>query len=899
VTLTAGERLGPYEITAKLGEGGMGEVYRATDGKLKREVAIKVLPAAFTEDPERLARFEREARLLAQLHHPHIASVFGLEESGAVRALVMELVEGSTLADRMAGGALPVEEALAIARQIAEALEEAHEKGIVHRDLKPQNIKAPEDGAVKVLDFGLAKALDPVGAASGPQSASQLAASPTLTLGATVQGVLLGTAAYMAPEQAKGAAVDKRADIWAFGVILWEMLTGRRLFEGDSAADTLAGVLRAEIDLAALPEETPPAIRRLLRRCLERQPRNRLHDIADARIVLDDVLAGRGGEVAAPTASPEATGGSWRRVLPWVAAALALAVALVAWLGRGTSTPPAALRVDVGAPPGTRFHFQGDYGAPAVLSPDGSTVAFGAVGEDVRTFLWVRSLETGEARRLEGTAGASAPFFAPDGASLGFFADGKLQVVPVTGGTPRRIADAPNGRGGAWLPDGTIVFAPDFRSALVRVRSTGGRPEPLTVIDPERHSSHRWPVGAAGGEAVLYLATNHESSKQMETELRWVGLDGLDDHAVAPSRANGVIAGGRLLFVREGTLLAQPLDEERGLLTGEPFVVAQDPLFDPSTWRATFTASAERLLYSPAGKASGSHLSLFDRAGRFVEDLTEDAYWGDVSFSPDGLRVVASRDQPADLWMLDLERHTASRFTFDEGDEWSAVWSRDGRGVYYAQTDPGGGPDRIVRRAASGGGAMEVVLESQPGVALAVTDITPDGRTLLVQTGEIPFVVHSDLAWIDLETPVGVVPWLHEAALERDARFSPDGRWVVYDRDDGLGYQIYVRPWAGGAEQGGERWQLSTDGGFLPRWSTDGSEIVYLEPSLNLSRVAVTEDGHGGLRFGPPEPLFGTTLLADYASFDLSPDGETFVFNHFGEQQSAPLRLVLPWKPAP
>ncbi|MEZ5331875.1 MAG: protein kinase [Thermoanaerobaculia bacterium] len=898
MSLAAGSRLGSYEITAKLGEGGMGEVYRARDGKLERDVAIKVLPAGFTEDAERLARFEREAKLLAQLHHPHVASIFGLEESAGVRALVMELVEGPTLAERLAGGALPLEEALGIARQIAEALEEAHGKGIVHRDLKPQNVKAPVDGPVKVLDFGLAKALDPVGSASGSPSASQLAASPTLTLGATVQGVLLGTAAYMAPEQAKGAAVDKRADIWAFGVLLWEMLTGGRLFEGDSAAETLAGVLKTEIDLGALPEETPAAIRRLLRRCLERQPKNRLHDIADARIVLDEVLSGRSGEAAERAVAPEAAGAAWRRALPWALAVLALAVALAAWLTGGRSAPPAVLRVDVGAPAGTRFHFQGDFGAPAVLSPDGSTVAFGAVGEEKRTYLWVRSLVTGEARRLEGTAGAAAPFFAPDGSSVGFFADGKMQIVPVAGGgTPRRVADAPNGRGGAWLPDGTIVFAPDFRAPLYRIRSTGGKPEPLTAIDPQRHSSHRWPVAADGGEAVVYLAANHEGMKQSEVELRWVRLDGSDDHAVTPSRANGVVAGGHLLFLREGTLLAQPLDERRGVLTGEPFVLAQDPLFDASTWRATFTASATRLLYSPAGQASGSHLSLFDRAGRPLEDLTEDAFWGDVSLSPDGLRLVASRDQPADLWMLDLERHTTARFTFGEGDEWSAVWSPDGRWVYYAQTDPEGGPDRIVRRAANGGGAAEVVLESQPGVALVVTDVTPDGRILLVQTGEIPFVVHADLGWFDLENPAGIVPWLQEAAVERDGRFSPDGRWVVYDRDDGSGYQVYVRPWAGGEAQSGERWQLSTDGGFLPRWSADGSEIVYLEPSLNLSRVAVSEDGRGGLRFGPPESLFGTTLVADYPSFDLSPDGGTLVLNHFGEQQSEPLRLVLPWKP--
>ena len=516
--MTSGSRLGPYEIIAKLGEGGMGEVWRARDTRLDREVAIKVLTEAFVEDPERLARFEREARLLAQLNHPNIAHIYGLEASGDSHALVMEVVEGPTLADLLEQGALPLAECLSIARQIAEALEAAHEKGIIHRDLKPQNIKASEDGKIKILDFGLAKAMDPTAAASGAGSASQLARSPTLTMGATVQGMILGTAAYMAPEQAKGFAVDERADIWAFGVVLFEMLTGAPLFSGDSVGDTLAGVLRSEIDLDRLPGGTPPALRGLLRRCLERDPKIRFHSIADVRILLDEVLSGRSDRESPTSASgvapPPAT---WRRLLPWGVTALALVAAAGTWMALSGARPAAPLSVDIAPPEGQRFHFQGDFGAPAVLSPDGSTIAFGAVGDDATTYLWVRSLATGESRKLEGTGGATAPFFSPDGRSLGFFASGRLLSIPVTGGSPLRIADAPNGRGGAWLPDGTIVYAPEFRSALLRVRSTGGRPEPITELDATRHSSHRWPVATRDGRTVVYLATNHDTARQAET----------------------------------------------------------------------------------------------------------------------------------------------------------------------------------------------------------------------------------------------------------------------------------------------------------------------------------------------------------------------------------------------
>jgi len=902
VSVGAGIRLGPYEITAKLGEGGMGEVWRATDTKLKREVALKVLPADFTEDRERLARFEREAQLLAQLHHPNIASIFGLEESGGIRALVMELVEGPTLAERMAQGALPVDESLSSARQIAEALEAAHEKGIVHRDLKPQNIKTSREGSIKVLDFGLAKAMDPMGAASGAASASQLAASPTLTLGATIQGVILGTAAYMAPEQARGGAADKRADIWAFGVVLFEMLTGRSMFAADTVSDTLAGVLRAEIDLDELPAGTPPAIRRLLRRCLERNAKNRLHDIADARIVIDDVLMGRaeGEPAAAPSAVPAA---AWKRALPWAVAALAAAVALVSLLGREARPEVTALHADLGAPEGNRFHFQGDLGAPVAISPDGSTIAFGAAGEDGITHLWVRSLATGQERLLAGTDGASAPFFSPDGRTLAYFAQGSLLTVGLSGGAPLRITAAPNGRGGAWSPDGTIVFAPDFRTALVKVRASGGATEPLTAFDAARHSSHRWPALTPDGRAIVYVAINHEFGKQSECELRWVRLDGTDDHALVPTQANGAAVAGRLLYLRDRTLLSQPFDAARGVLSGEPAVVASDVLFDLSTWRATFAATAGRLVYSPGGAIEGTQLSRVDRSGRVLEELAPPGIYLNVDVSPDGKRLAVGRaasselrSRSADIWMLDLERKTLARFTFEPEDELSSAWSPDGKWLYYGVLGYADRRDRIFRKAADGGGVAELVYESDESLDLSVDDVSPDGRRLYLSVGVYPFVSESRIAFLELDGSKSLKTISDPQAFEQSTRVSPDGRWMLFTSTESGDYQMYVRAVAAKPGDSGARWQISTDGGYIGVWSADGSEIIYLEPSLNLSRVTVAPDGAGGLRFGAPEQMFATTLQSDQFSLDRAPDGQSLFLSHFGDAQSRPLRLVDGWQ---
>ena len=476
MSLTTGSRLGPYEVTGRLGEGGMGEVWRATDTRLDREVAIKVLPAAFTDEKDRLARFEREAKLLAQLHHPNVASIFGLEDCDGVRALVMELVEGPTLADRLSAGALSLDESLSIARQIAEALEEAHGKGIIHRDLKPQNIKAPADAKVKVLDFGLAKAMAPPGTDSAPDLARSpvIMNSPTMTvMSGTELGVILGTAAYMPPEQTRGGVVDKRADIWAFGVILFEMLSGRRLFAADTITDTIAAVLRNEIDFAALPAATPPALRQLVRRCLERNPKNRLHDIADARIVLDDLIAGRPFEEAAPAAVAPARSSRWR-LAAWGIALVAIGAAagFAGMLANRTASKPAdALRLSIVLAPDQEFLIGAN--ANLAFTPDGRSMVFSG-RTNGRQLLFRRDIGGREAVPIQGTEGGDSVFFSPDGRWIGFTAGGRIMKVAAEGGRPFRLTEQQGVGGCAWLTNGKLVFAPVYSDGLFRVSADGG-----------------------------------------------------------------------------------------------------------------------------------------------------------------------------------------------------------------------------------------------------------------------------------------------------------------------------------------------------------------------------------------------------------------------------------------
>jgi Tol biopolymer transport system component len=859
-----GNRIGPYEITAKLGEGGMGEVYRATDGKLKREVAIKLLPAAFTEDEARLARFEREAQLLAQLHHPHIASIFGLEESSGVRALVMELVEGPTLADRLARGPLLLEEALVVARQIAEALEEAHGKGIIHRDLKPQNVKAPVDGPVKVLDFGLAKALDPVGAASGDAFASQLAASPTLTLGATVQGVLLGTAAYMAPEQAKGGAVDKRADIWAFGVVLWEMLTGRRLFEGDSAADTLAGVLRADIDLTELPGETPAAIRRLLRRCLERQPRNRLHDIADARIVLDEVLAGTSqepslGAVRAPSPSRRAS------VAAMVAAALLGAGLgyLFATVGSAPAPADAAERRFVIDAADRSMHDR------QAIAPDGGRIAYTAGGE-----LWLRLLAEVEPRRIAGGDGAREPFWSPDGREVGFVREGALWRLGTEGGTARRICELPVGifDGGSWGDDGAVVFAVaagGWTATLYQCPAAGG--DARTLLAPEVIGS-RWmrPQALPQGAGVLYAVDTISTMG----EIRILESGRARVVLRAASRvASAVLSPDRTLYF---ALARQPgwdlwsvaLDERLEKTRGEPELLAQGGVY-PSV------ARDGALLFS-LSESPPRRLALVARDGS-IQPIGE-PFRGDVEsdtfqLSPDGTRATMllpdTGRRGSQIWIVELASG-ARRPLSDGFEDPLAAWSPDGRELLVSGQDRG-----AVILPMSGGGATR---ELAPGHAMFQARFAPDGEWIVYYA--VTPESGRDLFRIAADGRSEPEPLVREPGQQANPDLSPDGRLLAYQSDESGRPEIYVRAYPTGER----KWQVSTGGGASPIWNRQGGELVWVADNAIWSAPASTADG--SFEAGAPRLLVrGDAIGADLESgsifysrmLDLSNDGRSFL----------------------
>jgi dipeptidyl aminopeptidase/acylaminoacyl peptidase len=875
-----GDSIGTYRILDKLGEGGMGEVYRATDTRLKRDVAIKVLPAAFTADPERLARFEREAQVLAQLHHPNIASIFGLEEADGVRALVMELVEGPTLADRLEQGRLPVDESLAIARQIAEALEDAHERGIVHRDLKPQNIKAATDGKVKVLDFGLAKAMDPT--AGSAASAADLARSPTMmhspTLTAahgTQLGVILGTAAYMAPEQARGGAIDKRADIWAFGVVLYEMLTGRQLFAGDTVSDTLAGVLRAEVDWTALPAATPPAIRRLLRRCLERNPKNRLHDIADARLVLDDQVAGRFEEAASP---PPARRPLPLRALPWALVAVlagGLAWALsMQFAGSGTvaasRSPVLALRL----PPQLVLQVDehGLLGQVAIfaIAPDGSRIAFAARGE--REGLHLRELDGAEVRYLEGTERASSPFFSPDGRWLAFFSPGKMSKIAVEGGRPVDLAEASLDRGGTWCPDGSIVFAPAATSGLFRLRAGSTTPEPLTRL-AEGERTHRWPAVLPGGREVAFTIGSVGQPGDYESSQ----IDAVD---LESGRRRPLFRGasmvrftpdGVALLGRNKEVLALPLAGAAGRSTEEARTVLRNVAGIAASGVVFFDVAMDgTLVYAERNpRADAFRLAWFATRGEPQRLDLPDGPYRRVRISPDGTRVAIAAGpgggRGGDIWILDLAGGTPTKLTFD-GKSDAPVWSPDGRSVTFQTTLPNGA-EEIRQRLADGSRPPDTLAHFPIGRARAPVAWMHDGSLLFWEDsgagsgGDLLFV------------PGGggePRPFVATPAVENLAAVSPDRRWVAYSVFATGRSELHVEPFP----PSGAKW-LVDEAGVAPMWSPDGREL-YFTRDRELFAVAVDTRGSftAGVRRKVLDFPAGTAITDDTAvAYDVARDG--------------------------
>jgi Tol biopolymer transport system component/tRNA A-37 threonylcarbamoyl transferase component Bud32 len=894
-----GETLAHYRVTEKIGAGGMGEVYRATDSRLHREVAIKVLPAALANDGERMARFEREAQVLASLSHPSIAAVYGLEESAGHRALVMELVDGEDLSDRLRRGPLPLGDVLQIARQIAEALEAAHERGIVHRDLKPANVKVTSDGHVKVLDFGLAKALE--GSAANQIAAAGL--TNTISAANTRAGVIMGTAAYMSPEQATGAVVDKRADVWSFGVVLFEMLTNRRLFEGETATHTLADVIRAEIDWSRLPATTPRAVRHLLERCLERDARRRLRDIGEARIEIERQL-----EQSASTARSApvrvVTPAGWRQSAPWLALGLIaglLVAGAAAVLWRPTPARPANLRMDVKL---TAAALWTQIGPALEFAPDGSRVAF-VTGTDTRRQLHVRTLDQLDSATLAEGAGEGTspyhPFFSPDGAWIGYATSDELRKVPVSGGTSLSICKVSRSRGAAWAPDDTIVFAPAPDSGLFRVSAAGGEPQRLTTLDKtKKEASHRWPQVLPGGQAVLFTSNAQSVGNFDQASIEVVVLKTGARTLVHSGGAFGrYVPSGHLVYVNKGTIFAVPFDPRTFKVSGTPAPVVQNVTSSQAEGAAQIAFSPTGLMgYVRGGPLVPQYPVVWvDRDGRTVPLLNEPGAYANPRLSPDGRRVALTvlRDSNWDVWVYDLERQVTTRLTFDEGTDTEQIWSPDGREIMFS-SDRHAQPSTLYRKPSDGSGEEKVVVKTD--VHMWASSWSPDGQTVTVSTPRSNF----DIGLVHLDT--SKTDWLLTTPFsETDAAFSPDGRWVAYVSSESGQSEVYIRPLA----SNGGRWQISDAGGAYPRWTRDGRELVYrTNDGIMAASIDVADNS---LRTGKPRQLFsgafrggigGIAIAGNtFADYDMTGDGQRFVMfprgAATGEERAGIVTVVSSW----
>jgi Tol biopolymer transport system component len=888
--LKPGTRLGPYEILGPLGAGGMGEVYRARDTRLDRVVAVKVLPAHLGEDEQARQRFEREARAASSLNHPNICTLHDFGHEAGVDYLVMEHLEGETLAARLERGALPLAEALEIATQIADALDRAHEQGLVHRDLKPGNVMLTRTGA-KLLDFGLAK---PVAGALG-RSAQDLAASPTRTTPLTAAGSIVGTFQYMAPEQIEGQEADARSDLFAFGAVVYEMITGRRPFEGQTQASVIARVLETEPpSMRELQTVTPPALERLVLTCLAKDPESRWQSAKDLRRELqwiatqgsDDVGAGAAPAETAPVRSKAWWG-------PWiVVAALAVTSLVLGWLVvRQPAGERGAVYVSVDPAPGSSPVSMGVAAGPVRVSPDGTTIVFVARGEKTPGTLWVRRLGEPEAVQLAGTQNATRPFWSPDSRSIGFFADGKLKKIAATGGPAFTLADTPDPRGGSWNPDGVIIFSPNFVGPVYRVSANGGATSPVTEIDESRsEATHRYPEFLPDGRHFLYLSRQKGAGRGPEPLVLLGSLDSMERRVVVRGATNAVYASGHLLYVLESTLMAQPFDADRLEATGEAVPLIDGVRFDRRFSRGVFSASGNGVLAYQTGRGEECELTWFDREGTVLGKIGDPMLYSSPVISPDGSRVafqlIDESRGVGDIWIHDVERDLRTRLTFADADDGDPLWTSDGeRIVFRSAREESVGP---YVRSVDGTGEAERLHDGH--LSMLPTDLTSDGKFIIYET-EHP--VGNELWAVSLESrdsePIAL-------AASGDnvwgGRLSPDGRWLAYASDQSGRSEIYVMPYQGS----GGRWQISSDGGEELRWSDDGKEIVYL--AIDGTIMAAGVDGSGSsFTVHGVRPLFRPPLAATPGwRFDVSSDGQRIlVTTAAGGEENQTLRLVLDW----
>jgi eukaryotic-like serine/threonine-protein kinase len=899
MALTSGTKLGPYEVVSPLGAGGMGEVYRARDTRLGRDVAIKVLPAHLSSNPDLRQRMEREARSISSLNHPHICTLHDIGSQDGVDFLVMEHLEGETLADRLHRGALPLDEALKIGTQVADALDKAHARGIVHRDLKPANIMLTKNGP-KLMDFGLAKPAPGLSSASGVSPLTPN--TPTMSVAAlsasasplTQKGTVVGTFQYMAPEVLQGSEADARSDIFSFGCVLYEIVTGRRAFEGKSQFSVLGAILDKEPErISAVLPSSPPRLDETVRRCLAKSPDLRYGCMHDVRIQLE-ALAEAGPQATEAQAGALRPGPAVSR-LPWLVAGIAALIACgvgAAYIFQAPKPAP-VVRSSILPPAGTWFVTMLPASGPAVLSPDGTRLAFTARDEKSKVLLYVRSLTSLTALALPGTEEATYPFWSPDGREIGFFVPGKLKKINAGGGPPQTVCDAVSGRGGAWGQDGVIVFTPSATQPLFRVSAAGGSPEAASKLDPSRsENSHRWPWFLPDGKHFLFWARSSRGSQ--ENQLHVGELGSLQAKALTKSESMAVYASGHLLFMRDQTLMAQPFNPRRIELSGDPVPIAQHVAINGATSRPLFSASETGELVYQAGETSGGWSLLWlDRDGKQTGSIARVDRYLVPALSPDGNRlavmIFAGSQGIGDIWVFDLTRGTSTRLTFGEITHSNPAWSSDGKTVYYSSNPKG--ISHIYAKSADGSGPERVVLETNDTVEVPAR-ASSDGRYLVYYRRENKNDAGFHIWALPLFGDGKPFPVVQTAFDENAASVSPDGKWVTYQTNESGQREIYITAFPAG----GAKWQVSTNGGTWARWRRDGKELFFLDPADKMVAVDVSTSGNA-VRLGVPHALFQTVgIQREYGPFDVTADGKTFLINSGNlKEGSDPFTLVLNW----
>jgi serine/threonine protein kinase len=893
--LEPGTKLGRYEIRSQIGAGGMGEVYLARDPKIGRDVAIKVLPSALSDDKERLARFEQEAQAAGSLNHPNILAIYDVATDNGALYVVSELLEGETLRDVISGTPLPIRKALNLGLQAAHGLAAAHEKGIIHRDLKPENLFVTVDGRLKILDFGLAKLTE----RNGDESKSDL---PTRKVN-TDAGAVMGTVGYMSPEQLRGKPVDQRTDIFSFGTVLYEMLSGQKAFQKDSTADTISAILREDPpELSVTNKNIDPGLERVVHRCLEKNREQRFHSASDLAFALESLS---GSQSRVDTSSlgtstfetPPVRRALWAQIGWAMAGLLLISTVIFAYLyvHRAASVTD-TLSFSINAPEKTSFAEAG------TISPDGRQIAFVVTDAAGSTSLWVRSMDSIELKRLTGTEGASFPFWSPDSKFIGFFASGKLKKIDVNGGPPQILADASGDpRGGSWAPDGTIIFSPSTSSSLLKISSNGGSTSEVTKLDPDiKQYSHRWPQFLPDGKHFIYFGRGENKDAQ---GIYVASVDSAESKFVlvtttlarfVPS-ANGD-RDGELLFVRDGALMSAHFSPSKFEIIGDATPIAQGILAFPTevgpTAYAAFSTSNTGALIYREGNRQQTQLVWLDRSGKSEEKLFEPAIYHEPSLSPDGKKILVGRQDegPQDLYMLDLVRGSPQRLTFDPQNDVSSVLSPDGSQIIYASNRSGAFD--FYEKASNGAGADELIL---PGKSNQFPDSwSKDGKYLLYEVDN-GVDYKFDLFILPLTGDRTPFPYLQTSFIEAHAQFSPDGKWIAYVSDQNGRADVYVESFP----RGSGKWQISTAGGDQPQWRTDGKELFYLAPDRNIMSVSVSNSD--GLSFGRPVALFQTNMTLtgisdDRNSYVPTADGQKFLVSQLVDvANSQPWNVVINW----